>query len=163
MHRVLVLFLLLQTACAGTASYVRRESASCLPSYAFSTYVQCIDTLLSASRQPEAVELKRRLPDLEALVQGGRATAEEAIGWVDAKIEEWYLRESDSMQSGISVAAKAVAVAALVAGTVAVAYALSRNEANARGCCSWHGGISHCGYTDYYVCTDGWVSGCKCK
>jgi len=33
----------------------------------------------------------------------------------------------------------------------------------ARGCCSWHGGISHCGDNGYYICNDGTQSpSCTC-
>lgn len=24
-----------------------------------------------------------------------------------------------------------------------------------KGCCSWHGGVSHCGENGYYICNDG--------
>lgn len=30
-----------------------------------------------------------------------------------------------------------------------------------RGCCSHHGGVSHCSYGTLY-CQDGWTSGCGC-
>lgn len=33
-----------------------------------------------------------------------------------------------------------------------------------RGCCSWHGGISHCGENGYYICNDGTQSpSCTCS
>ena len=33
-----------------------------------------------------------------------------------------------------------------------------------RGCCSWHGGISHCGNNGYYICNDGSQSpSCTCS
>jgi hypothetical protein len=31
------------------------------------------------------------------------------------------------------------------------------------GCCSWHGGVSYCGYMGKYICNDGWTSGCSCN
>ena len=32
-----------------------------------------------------------------------------------------------------------------------------------QGCCSWHGGISHCGANGYYICNDGTQSpSCRC-
>ncbi len=32
-----------------------------------------------------------------------------------------------------------------------------------RGCCSWHGGVSHCGSNGYYICNDGSQSpSCTC-
>lgn len=36
---------------------------------------------------------------------------------------------------------------------------------SSQGCCSSHGGISHCGYTTYgrrYICNDGAISSCGC-
>lgn len=30
-----------------------------------------------------------------------------------------------------------------------------------RGCCSHHGGVSHCSAGSLY-CNDGWISGCGC-
>ena len=34
----------------------------------------------------------------------------------------------------------------------------------AQGCCSWHGGISHCGNNGYYICNDGTQSpSCTCS
>lgn len=30
-----------------------------------------------------------------------------------------------------------------------------------RGCCSHHGGVSHCSFGTLY-CKDGWASGCGC-
>ena len=33
-----------------------------------------------------------------------------------------------------------------------------------RGCCSWHGGVSHCGSSGYYICKDGTRSPtCTCS
>lgn len=33
-----------------------------------------------------------------------------------------------------------------------------------QGCCSWHGGISHCGENGYYICNDGTQSpSCRCN
>lgn len=33
-----------------------------------------------------------------------------------------------------------------------------------RGCCSWHGGVSHCGDSGYYICNDGSRSpSCTCS
>lgn len=33
-----------------------------------------------------------------------------------------------------------------------------------QGCCSWHGGISHCGSNGRYVCNDGtYSSSCTCN
>lgn len=33
-----------------------------------------------------------------------------------------------------------------------------------RGCCSWHGGVSHCGSYGYYICNDGTESpSCTCS
>ena len=33
-----------------------------------------------------------------------------------------------------------------------------------QGCCSWHGGISHCGDNGYYICEDGTQSpSCRCQ
>ena len=35
---------------------------------------------------------------------------------------------------------------------------------NRSGCCSRHGGVSHCGNNGYYVCVDGAISPtCRCK
>lgn len=163
MKYVLLLLLLAQLSCAGTASYIRREAAGCRPASTFTAYTQCVDTLLAASGQPEAVSLRQQLPTLEVLVQDGKETANDAADWVDAQLRAWHLRESDSMQSGLATAAKVVVGAAVIVGTVALVYAVSRSEANARGCCSWHGGVSHCGYAGYYVCSDLWVSSCRCR
>ena len=43
-------------------------------------------------------------------------------------------------------------------------FCLFPNKAFAnRGCCSWHGGISHCGSNGYYICNDGTQSpSCTC-
>ena len=31
------------------------------------------------------------------------------------------------------------------------------------GCCSWHGGVSHCGASGYWICNDGTRSpSCRC-
>lgn len=36
-------------------------------------------------------------------------------------------------------------------------------EAERRGCCSWHGGVSYCGYGGKIVCRDGTYSpSCRC-
>lgn len=38
------------------------------------------------------------------------------------------------------------------------------NEEAQRGCCSWHGGVSHCGSSGYYICNDGSQSpSCRCN
>ena len=38
------------------------------------------------------------------------------------------------------------------------------NEDAQRGCCSWHGGVSHCGPNGYYICNDGTQSpSCRCN
>lgn len=38
------------------------------------------------------------------------------------------------------------------------------NVSGARGCCSWHGGISYCGSNNYYICNDGTESpSCTCN
>jgi hypothetical protein len=188
---LLAVLLVLTTSCAGTPSYVLRESRAC-PTGSFQSYAVCVDNLLAASRQPEADALRRELPSLVRLVSEARVGVTDAIDWVEDQIVAWQTRESESFQSGLETVAKVTLGAVVIVGTVALLSKATDGANNssgsgggggsgrpiaysrhppAQGCCSWHEGVARphphgyylCGPYGYYLCEDGWESGCPCR
>lgn len=54
----------------------------------------------------------------------------------------------------------------LAIGFIGIAYAISTTVETQyqRGCCSHHGGVSHCGNSGYFICNDGSRSpSCRCR
>lgn len=185
---ILVILLTLTTSCAGTASYIIRESQAC-PTSNFNSYAICMDNLLAASTQPEAVTLRKDLPALVKLVSEARIGTDDAIAWIQNQIIMWQNREYASFESGMETMAKIAAGAVVVVAVVGTVILLSEVAGNAgdsnvssksnnysmhppaQGCCSWHDGIARsehygyyrCGPRGHYLCEDGWESGCQCK
>lgn len=162
------ILLLVQMGCAGTAAYVLRESNDCPQAEGFGTYAVCVDNLLAASSQPEAVRLRQQLPTIADAAARLDISEKAARAWVREKLAEWYQRESDD----VADVATAVAVTAVVVGGALLLGSASSSSSGSsgstggqslQGCCSWHKGVSHCGYTGYVVCRDTWVSSCACR
>lgn len=190
----------LSSVSCGLAHQIVKDSGRCRRDD-FNQYAGCVDDLLAASIQPEAVALRKELPGLIHDVWSARLTTQQAIDRVEAKLLSWAAREEREVQQAFAIGATAVVVGAAVAASQNNGAKRNKPSAGggggysvkeysavppARGCCSWHGGISQeflygtyrcgaygrytceyvlfkCGITGRYLCADGWESTCDCK